>query len=370
MIVPAPKVPTRMQRLNAAGVSSARGVVMTRFFLFAMLCLIALTPARADTLLGLAPNARDGGGEEAFKEVLAEQKRIGTDGAAWGVKWSDLEKEPGKIDVKKLGDDLKSAASYLGWKATLTIQAIDTVNRVVPKDLMNEPWDSPKMRDRFDALLRAIIPLLDKNVVAVSLSNEVNAYLEAHPSELRPFKAFLAHAKNTIKAAKPAMPVGVTCIFEGWRANPKFIEGLFEGMDAVFFTYYPMGDAMKVRPISTIGPDLASMVKVAAGRPLVLAEVGYATDPLLGGSEAKQVECVKAFFSELAKHRSKVLLASWFLQTDFSPSLVNQLVGYYGIDAANFRAFLSSLGLRKSDGMAKPALAAFEAAVKSFRSSK
>ena len=159
-------------------------------------------------------------------------------------------------------------------------------------------------------------------------------------------------------------------MLEGHRTKPDLIDGLFKGMDAVFFTYYPTGEGMAVRPTSTVGPDLDAMIQSAAGRPLVLQEVGYPAAPLLGSSDAKQAEFVKVFYRELAKRKSKVMLASYFLQTDFSPKLVDTLVGYYGIEDARFRAFLGTLGLRRSDGSARPGLAAFEEAIKAFRAAK
>jgi hypothetical protein len=316
--------------------------------------------------LGLAANIRAGGGPEDLKAMLLEQKSMGLDACAISAKWSDLEPEPGKIDVEKMGKDVAGAAAF-GWKVALTIQTIDTNQRTVPPDLKAEPWDSETMRDRFSKLLAAIAGKLGDSVVAVSLGNEVDGYLVAHPAEAGPFKRFLSAGRQALRTLKPGMPVGVTCMFEGRRSNPKLIDGLFEGLDAVFFTYYPTGDAMAVRDPSTVDPDLDAMISSAAGRPLYLQEVGYPAAPLLGSSDEKQAQFVRAFYKALAKRKSKVALACYVLQTDFSPELVDRLTAYYGIDQPRFRAFLSTLGLRRSDGSPRPALQAFEEAVKAVQ---
>jgi hypothetical protein len=109
------------------------------------------------------------------------------------------------------------------------------------------------------------------------------------------------------------------------------------------------------------------MVKAAGDKPLLLQEVGYPADPLVGSSEEAQAAFVEAAFDAVARHRAKIVGFSYFMLHDFGEKMTDTLVGYYGVGQPRFRAFLNSLGLRKADGTPRKSWARYEARARAWR---
>ena len=322
--------------------------------------LLGLGPVRAadKALVGVSMGVPEGGGAMDLIGSVMTARTAGARLLCVSAKWSDLEPKPGVYNLKPIDDALGSAA--FGFHVALTLQTLDTNNRTLPTDLMDKPFDSPEMRSRFDALLQQIGPKITAAVVDVNLGNEVDAYLGAHPQELEAYAGFVEAGRTRLRAARPGLPVGVTTTFDGWKTRASVFARLNQNMDVVTMTYYPVAADFTVRPASDVAGDFDLMTTAAGTKPLLLQEVGYPADPLAGSSEEKQAAFVDAVFDALNKHAAQIGFVNFFLMYDFGDKLVNTLTQYYGSNDAHFRAFLSSIGLRKADGSPRQAWLRFE----------
>ncbi len=303
----------------------------------------------SNCLLGLAVNVTATGGAKELIDSIVEEKKLGCKLMASSVKWGDLEASPSVIKIDKLRNDLANASNF-GFTPVLTLQTIDTNNRTLPPDLMAEPFDSPKMLGRLEALMDAVANVLPKGPGPVMLGNEVDAYLLGHPSEVRAYETFLHSARKRLKEKRPGTSVGVTTMFGTMAANLSLVRELQDGMDLVAMTYYPLGANFQVLLVSDVGKHFGTMVQFCGNRKLYVQEAGYPAAPLLNSSEEKQAKFVDALFDTMKRQESRLYGVSYFLSIDFSDKLVDTFVKYYGLSADTFRAYLATLGLKDQFG--------------------
>lgn len=346
------------------------GAVLVLVVLFVAAWILFAGPSyAAGPPIGIAVNLPEGGtANDIGREIMAAR----TDGARVMVlshKWSELEPSAGKFNLKPLHDAIPPLTK-LGFSLAVTIATLDTNNKTLPTDLQAESFDSPKVRQRFDALLRAIAKELSPSVKWVMLGNEADIYLGIHPDEQEAFAGFVEAGRKTLKSARPSSVVGVTTTFDGLRDRPGVFRRLNRAMDVVTMTYYPMGSDFRVRPTTDVGKDISAMVKAAGIRPLLLQELGYPASEELGSSERKQADYVDAVFDAIAAHPKSIVGGVFFIEYDFDKPTLDTLTGYYHIDAAPFRAFLGTLGLKKSDGTPRKAWARYQMRLKAWNSGK
>src|SRR5262249_26293679 len=153
-------------------------------------------------------------------------------------------------------------------------------------------------------LLDKVAPLLNDRVKYVSLGNEVDSYFKKHPGEWAAYRSLVEDARSYLLSLKPSVKVGVTTTFEG--ASSTFvtqIASLDTNMDVVILTYYPLDfTTFAPRAPSTVAPDMAKMIALAGGKPLVMQEWGYPTSGSLGSDESKQAEFITNTFAEWASY--------------------------------------------------------------------
>ncbi|MDR3691011.1 MAG: hypothetical protein P4L46_16650 [Fimbriimonas sp.] len=330
-----------------------------------LIALLALATSQGDApnhrgcRVGLTLNVSVNGGVPELLANAKEARRLGCDISAMSVKWSDLEPTAGALKVDRLNWDLRNTVNT-GFVPMLTLQTIDTNNRTLPADLKSEAWDSPKMLAREVAFLKAVGAVLPKEIGAVMLGNEVDGYLPSHPSEIKPYLEFLRAGRETLKAADPGVQVGVTTMFNSLANDTGLISLIQKNMDLVSMTYYPLGSNFAVLPVDDVGKHIAKMVAFAGSRKLFIQEAGFPASPLLGSSDEKQVKFVDALFDAMVKHRDRLIGVCYFLLVDLNDKLVDSLVGYYGLQSDTFRAYLSTLGLKKQDGAPRPSWEEFK----------
>ena len=330
-----------------------------------LLALLTLMPGQTPDmpLIGISPNVKVGGTIQELVQNLKDLKAAGLRLQYVSVKWSELEPDKGRLDLKKIDDAVRGLGG-LGFDQAITIQTLDTNNRTLPADLMDKPFDSPEMRSRWEALLRAVAPRLTPRVRWVMLGNEVEVYLASHGAELEPYAGFVERGRARLRELKPALPVGVTCTFGGARARPDHFRRLNRDTDFVSLTYYPLKPDFSVQPVSVVPADVAKMVEMAGGKPLLIQEAGYPADPLLGSSEDAQSAFVDALFNAVTSHPGRIAAVNYFLLVDFNDQLVETFLKYYRVPNAKFRAYLATIGLRKQDGTPRKAYGTFMARLK------
>lgn len=328
---------------------------------------IAFVQTRPTGLLGIQLNVTANGGVPELFALAKETHDFGCRLLPHSIKWSDLERNPGKIDTTSLAQDF-AWREKMGFVSYLTIQTIDTNQRTLPADLMKEPWDSPLMLRREAAMLHAVAKALPKTIGAVMLGNEVDGYLSANRGELASYVTFLQSGRRTLRTDVPGFPVGVTTMFLNLKSEREMMTRLHEQMDVVAMTYYPLEGVARPRPPREVPKDFDEMVSFSAKRKLFLQEAGIPASPIVGSSDDLQREFVDYMFDAMQVHRSRLAGVCYFLAIDFSDTLLDQLVAYYGVGGQEFRAFLGSLGLKKQDGTPRKAWDVFKKRAKQFSS--
>ncbi len=322
--------------------------------LVSAVCL-AVALAAPGPRLGLAMGFREGAGEDDFFAAIRTQIRMGLDGTAPNIKWDEFEAQSGKPLADAVG-----AAKLIDQEMLVTISTIDTVKKRLPADVADKDWSSPEMLARWDGFLTKVAEQAGPRTKWISLGNEVNVYLAQHPTEVDAYVKFLVHGRATLKKANPALLVGVTLTCSDSMTDPDLAKRLQEGMDISVFTYYPM-DGLKVLDPSLVPSHFEFMSQFAGGRPLLLQEIGYPAAAAARSSEARQAEFVRQVFGQIDRYGSRIALASYFMQSDFPPSLMKVFEGYYGISDPTFLAFLGSLGLCDNSGKPREAWGVFKA---------
>ncbi len=328
--------------------------------LFAASVLLGIPQSATKPLVGLTLNVSANGGTQELIASVMEERKLGCNMLADPYKWSDLESTPGQLNLTKLKHDLTDQ-NNLGFVPVITIQTIDTDKRTVPTDLQNEPWDSPKMLLRSQALLREVIKTLTPSVKAVMLGNEVDGYLSSHPSQVDAYCKFLRTARVQIHQWNPTIQVGVTTMFTGIQDHPAVVRQIQQDMDIVSLTYYPLSPDFTVLPVADVPKHFSKMRALAKGRKLFLQEAGYPASPLLGSSDSKQAAFVHAVFNEIESAKGDLYAVCFFLLVDFSDATVNDLTKYYTLDSAKFRAMLGTLGFKDQHNSPRPAWVEFQA---------
>ncbi|MEP7300043.1 MAG: hypothetical protein ABI699_00825 [Caldimonas sp.] len=251
------------------------------------------------------------------------------------------------LDAARAG----SLTLYLG------IAVVNTSVKELPLDLAGRAFDDPVVRVRFHALLDRLVGANPGRFRYLSIGNEVDEYLSAHPGEQAAYRAFYRDAAQYARSLDPALQVGVTGTAEGaLGSHAASLQDLISaGSDVVMLNYYPMqGDATglaSVREPSVVASDFAGMLAFAGARPLLMQEVGYPASTVLNSSEAKQAAFVSQVFAAWKASNGRIPFLNVFLLHDLAPQTCDDLLVYYGLSLShNYGAFLCSLGLRRADG--------------------
>lgn len=261
----------------------------------------------------------------------------------------------------------------------MSITVINTVKPTLRPDLMTvdedeladgRHFDDPVILERFARLLDAVVPLLaEHGGFFVSVGNEVEGWLEAHPEEVAGFVAFVAAAREHVHTLAPGMGVGTTITHGGIVRGVPFLGDLLAVSDAAAVTYYPLNDDFTVRDPSVAAADVEAIIAAAEGLPVLFQEVGYpsgdAANPQNGSSAELQRQFFANFF-EVVRQQPQVRFASVLQLSDWSVAECDAFVRYYTGQETfpPLHEYLCSLGLRAADGTPKPAYSVFLNAVR------
>jgi hypothetical protein len=281
--------------------------------------------------------------------------------------WSELEPSAGDFQLDDLVNGIDFFENAYDYTFLVGIQVLNTTDKETPPDLLDVPFDDPRMLRRFQALLDALLPHLTENVRYLSIGNEIDVYLETY-QEWDAYKVFYDGAVAYAHRVAPWIQVGVTATFGGAQTLTNKVRQLNESSDVFILTYYPLGAAFTGDDPAAPLDDFPTMVELAEGRPVILQEVGYVSAEMLNSSEAEQAEFVHHVFEAWQSVGGAIPFLNYFLLHDLSEELCSSLEGYYGLEHPNFHAFLCSLGLRQSDGTPKQGWQAFVDEGRAWRS--
>jgi hypothetical protein len=284
----------------------------------------------------------------------------GLRGAQTAAPWKALNTTGITYDLTLLTNSyfgLSTLAGYGFSAILLNIPIIAVAARSLPTDIETLAFNDSAVKTRYRALIDQAVPYLNASVKYVSLGNEVDTYLSSNPSEWTQYKELIEDARTYLKSSKPNILVGVTTTFEGASSTQTAnITSLNENMDIIIYTYYPLNfSTMTARDPSTVSTDMASMVSLANGKPLVIQEWGYPSSTVVSGSLQEQADFVTNTFTAWRQHGSdKVPFISFFKRREWtSAECTNRSFGQ--TSGQPFYEFICSLGLLNNDGSQKTA---------------
>jgi hypothetical protein len=319
---------------------------------------------RGGRVLGLALSEPERGGHDA---ALRLARSIGVTETSISLAWDDLEPEPGVFKSRWV----EIARAYYptrGVDLTVVVHPIDTTADRRPKALRGKPWDDPAVVDRYTAVvLWTLDGLKGVPLACLSLGNEVDVLLGADAKAWTAYTRLVREVRRRVKAEHRDLVVGVKV-----TAPALLAEGPARGLasaadlDAVFATYYPLGDHFRVRDPATVAATFAGLVAAAGPKPLWLLEVGCPSGEACGSTPDLQRRFVEAVFAAWDTHAAKIPVLSFCWMHDQPAAAVDGMTAYYGLASPAFRAFLGTLGLRdrEGEGRDKPAFTALAAAAK------
>lgn len=115
-----------------------------------------------------------------------------------------------------------------------------------------------------------------------------------------------------------------------------------------------------MRPPETFHVDFDTLSQKFPDQTIYMLEIGYPSGTENGSSEARQAEFIREMFNAWDDHAGQIPVINYTWLTDVPAEAVDGMTDYNGLDAPGLVGFLSSLGLRTSDGRNKLALTQFQ----------
>ncbi len=307
---------------------------------------------------------------EPFSNYTAEYQTAfnsGARGAQTAAPWGSLNPTGTTYDFAALSNSFFGLGTLknIGFEAIfLNIPIIAIDKRSMPADIIGLAFDDPTVKSRFRLLIDAIKDQLNDKVKYVAFGNEVDTYFATRPTEWTAYKSLIDDARSYLKTLKPNIQVAVTTTFTGASSSfPVQVSTLNSNMDVIALTYYPINNNFIPLDPTTVKDDVAKMIALAGGKPLVMQEWGYPSSSVLTSSEKKQTDFISNSFTQLKENGASVFpFVSFFKYRDWNANHVQTLTGQ--TVGQNFYEFMSSLGLKKNDGTSKSAFQIIEMELK------
>lgn len=229
----------------------------------------------------------------------------------------------------------------------------------LPDALAGRNFGDASVRSAFVSYARYVA--LNYRPAYMALVVEVNLYYEKNKGELDNVKSLYDEAYDRVKEISPATQVTLTFQYEDLQGKlpaeePHFadwplLRQFEDRMDVMAISTYP---SFWAKAASDIPDTYFSQLRAFTDKPIVIAEMGYASAPgaagINNGTEQEQAAFVQRALDEAQKLRMPLVI--WFAGWD--PS--------YATDTA--AAVFAHIGLLRADGSEKPAWAAWAAAAR------
>ena len=322
-------------------------------------------PGSIRVALDANPFANEGYSSRSVQARFRQARDAGVNFIYLSPKWNEIETGREKYKLNDVAYRMGEAAEE-NLRAVLHIRVIDTNQRAIPADLMDQPFDSQEVGLRLDRLLDAVLPMLEGRVKYFLVGNEIDAYFKQHPGEVRAFATLVARAAAHIRNTVPDAQISASTMFSGIQEASQ-LRPILDQTDFFALTYYPMSPDFIVRDPSTVDADFPRILRAAGAKRIFLQEVGYPTSPNNGSSEEKQAEVFSNVLDRVAAAPERFIGVNFTFMSDFSDSLVQSFTAYYRMPGANrFGSFLKTLGMFDDQGRPKKAWAVFARKVKSL----
>lgn len=283
-------------------------------------------------------------------------KQAGMQTTSLSLFWDEIEPKPG---VYK-SEYLKIANAFYpgkGIKLVLTVSPIDTNNCRIPRDLRKLAFNDPLFIKRYKNMIKWVMDQLpDVELLCISTGNEVDAYLGQDAQKTKQYADFVKQVGGYIHSIKPGIEHGTKLTYAA--CGTDLGNAIKAASDAVMLTYYPLTEQYDVKSQIEINDNLEKMVHFAGAKRLYILEIGCPSSKDLISSEKRQSKFFMQVldFWDCHKQKIKAIELTWL--NEISHQDANDLAKYYGLKDFRFRQYLSTLGLRRENGVSKPALQA------------
>jgi hypothetical protein len=307
--------------------------------------MLAILSAFAATVVALAVNETP---KVPFGTAWAEAKKAGVRATTLSVDWSQVEPKPGEYDLTWP----KAAEGFYpgeGAQIGLALRDLNTSKDERPADLRALPYDDPKVLKRWIGMTDAVLAAMPKTTFSwIAVGNEVDGVLK--DERVAEYARFLKGAFSHLRAKRPGVRLGTCLMFEGIKSRPALRAIVAEG-DVAMVNYYLI-DAARRPAMAQVPKDLDAMAAFAKEKPLLLTETGAPSGSACGSSEAAQKAFVETMLAEALQRKIPYVGFVWM--NDAGAASVEGFGKYYGSQDPSFLDYLSTLGLRREDGSAKP----------------
>jgi hypothetical protein len=307
-------------------------------------------------LMGVDPNPpiSQGISAEAHDAAIRTAVSAGSRYLDVPLYWRLVEPTPGNFDWSKLQEALYYAAIH-DLAVSVTIKTANTTGRELPPDLVRLAWDDPVLLSRWTRFLTVLGQRLNSQVRWVNLANEVDFYFYERSGEVEAFRSFFRSGSEALRRVHPSASTGLVFAHDSVRYTDRVLRQLRDLGEHVAFTYYSL-DGVKARPVTEAAIDIPDMVNLAAGKPVIITEIGYSSSEAAGSSPGDQQMFFAVAFDALYRLAGNVRAARVFQLSDLpleAADILARSLGQSGNSA--FVAHLGALGIFERSGSPKPA---------------
>lgn len=264
-----------------------------------------------------------------------------------------------------------------GWAISFTESIISIDQNNTPDRFRGTPLDDPKLLDAYEVYLRDFMARYGAHLDFYNIGNEVSTYFSAHPEEWPGFIGYVKRGATVLRELKPELKIGIVFTSDG---GARFWPDVAPLLDYFAYTYYapfstsgnksPAKDALDPASPQYFPKAMEEMLALAAGKPVMITEIGCPSSPEIDSSPEVQAQFVELLFDWLEEHDEQVLGICFLELQDWSPTEMPQKLQNV-LDERIWRIpgmleYLTSLGLLNLDGTKKPAYEVFKRAVRQY----
>lgn len=281
-----------------------------------------------------------------------------------GATWAELEPTQGTYRLDRITNELQLASKY-NLPTVFNLRVPQSVAPALPAYLSGKKLSDTTVKSRLKKLLTAIAPRLPPQVKWVNVGYEVDTYAFTNPSEVSDYLDMFDTAYSQLKTLKPSVSVGQVFSFDMSRSSDQMFKLLAGHGDHIAFTYYAIGEGFAERDPSSPAMDIPLMTSMAAGKPVLLVEVGYSSG---SKGESAQSQFLSNAMTALQQAGGAVPFFSIWSYQDLPASLVPSLSMQFGQTGPLFTQFITTTGLVTDSGAAKLAFNTFTSNARAFSS--
>lgn len=316
-------------------------------------------------LLGVLPVPLEDTPASATQATL-DSVSMGSRAMTLELRWDTLfsgPTTPVNAEWMRLSNESAFHAS-IGRKLLVCLSLVDRTESAKPAGLTGK-WDAPSTQLALDALIDKTYATFGPELYMLTFGNEIDRFLaDATPGERTELVSLVQHGLDYARNHPQRPPESLVGVTFGSRAVsdtvPTSVSTLMSESDALVFAYVAVEPAYVAHTPGSVSTELDALAALgqsdAGAKPVVLQRVAYPSATENESSLDQQADFYAAFFAALLTRRERfpfVVIDGLYDENEEDCATQAALVGASGNTKAE--AMYCSLGLRDTDGQAKPA---------------